>query len=140
MRTVPASLRDLLATEHQALYAYGVLGARLTDPERTHALSALHGHQAARDALTGLLRARGGAVPATAAAYEVEVGSRAEALALAARVETDLGVRWRDLVGLTDDAPLRRIAVQQLSDTAVRATSWRRLAGLPPTVALPGEA
>ncbi|MEO6204443.1 MAG: ferritin-like domain-containing protein, partial [Mycobacteriales bacterium] len=119
MKPVPAALRDLLATEHQALYAYGVLGARLADPERATALSALHGHQAARDALTGLLRATDGAVPGPALAYEIEVGTRAEALALAVRVETDLGVRWRDLVGLTDDVPLRRLAVQQLSDTAV---------------------
>ncbi len=140
MRTVPAALRDLLATEHQALYAYGVLGARLADAERDTALSALHGHQAARDTLTGLLRAAGGAVPGPALSYDVEVTSRTEALALAVRVETDVAVRWRDLVALTDDRSLRRLAVQQLSDAAVRATSWRRLQGSALTVALPGLA
>ncbi len=138
MRTVPAALRDLLATEHQAVYAYGVLGARLDLAERAAALSALHSHQAARDVLASRLRGLGAEVPGPALAYDVEVTGRAGALVLAVRVESELGVRWRDLVGLTDDVSLRRLAVQQLSDTAVRAATWRRTRGVAATVPLPG--
>ena len=139
MRSAAGLLRDLLATEHQALYAYGVLGARLPETERTTALTAVHAHQQVRDSLTDVLRARGADVPGPALGYDVEVADRPQALALALRVETELGVRWRDLVAATADQGVRRLAVLQLEATAVRATSWRRLAGLAATVALPGE-
>jgi hypothetical protein len=50
-------------------------------------------------------------------------------------------VRWLDLVSATEDLGLRRLGVDGLSETAVRAASWRRLLGrLPVTVALPGRA
>jgi hypothetical protein len=56
-------------------------------------------------------------------------------------VETELGVRWRDLVAVTDEAALRRLAVQGLQDSAVRAAQWRRTAGMTSvTEALPGQA
>jgi hypothetical protein len=56
-------------------------------------------------------------------------------------LEEGLSVRWLDLVGGTDDQELRRLGVDGLSATAVRAASWRELLGRAPvTVALPGRA
>jgi hypothetical protein len=81
-------------------------------------------------------------VPAAAKpAYDVAADSPPAALELAVVLEQGLGVRWLDLVAATDDLGLRRLGVDGLSGTAVRATSWRRLLGRAPlTVALPGRA
>jgi hypothetical protein len=134
-----AVLQDLLAAEHAAVYAYGLLGARLDETTRTAALAAFDAHRARRDALIAVLQTAGAEAPAPALGYDAAVGTRPKALALAVRVEVELGVRWRDLVGVTDDAALRRLAVQGLQESAVRAAGWRRTAGSSPTVALPGE-
>lgn len=139
MTTLAELLTGALETEHAAVYAYGVLGARLDEATRTGALSAFDAHRARRDALADALRSRRLPVPGPAPAYDVAVAGRPDALALAVRVETEVGVRLRDLVGGTDDRGLRTLAVQGLQDCAVRAAQWRRLAGTAPaTVALPG--
>lgn len=132
-------LQTLLAAEHAAIYGYGVLGARLADAARELAQQADDAHRARRDSLAELLRNRGAAVPVTMAAYDVAVSGAPEALALAVRLEEGLAVRWRDLVGGTDDAVLRSLGVRGLTETAVRAARWRLAGGLRPgTVALPG--
>ena len=132
-------LGALLEATHAAVYGYGLLGARLAAEQRTAAQAAVSAHRARRDTLTALLRERGAEPPAPAAAYEAAVASPADALALAVRLEQGLSARWRDLVGATDDRALRRLAVDGLTETAVRAASWRLLLGQrPPTVAMPG--
>lgn len=134
-------LSDLLATEHAAVYAYGLLGARLDDATRRVALSAFDAHRARRDELLAQLRARRLPTPGPELSYDVAVAGRPQALALALRVETELAVRWRDLVAVTDLPALRRLGVQGLQDSAVRAAQWRRTAGqAAATIALPGEA
>ena len=133
-------LTALVAAEHAAVYGYGVLGARLDEDLRERAQAADDDGRVRRDALSALLRSRGAPVPVPAPAYDVAVAGRADALALAVRLEEGLALRWRDLVGGTDDPVLRRTAVAALSSAAVRAARWRRSLGLrPPTVALPGS-
>ncbi len=134
-------LTDLLAAEHAAIYAYGVLGAKLDEPTRELALTSFEAHRARRDELITSVRAAGIEPAGPEPAYDVAVTGRTAALALALRVETELGVRWRDLVAVTDDPRLRKLAVLGLQDSAVRATRWRTAAGTDvATVALPGEA
>lgn len=134
-----ALLSALVAAEHAAVYGYGVLGARLDLELREQAQAADDAHRVRRDALSSLLRERGGPVPASLPAYDVAVTGADEAQALAVRLEEGLAQRWRDLVGGTDDPALRRVAVSGLTETAVRAARWRRSLRLrPPTVALPG--
>ena len=129
----------LVEAEHAAVYGYGVLGARLDDARRRAALLAYDSHRARRDQLAAALRAAGGTPPATLPAYDVAVANAAEALALAVRLEEGLALRWRDLIGDTDDRALRSLAVAGLQETAVRAAQWRVRAGITPaTVALPG--
>lgn len=133
------ALAEVLATEHQAVYAYGVLGARLDPATRAAALKAFDAHRVRRDVLLARLRALDLPTPGPAPSYDVLVSTPAQALALAVRVETEVGIRWRDLVASTDDRALRQLAVAALEDTAVRATGWRLKAGLrPASVALPG--
>ena len=137
--TVADRLLALVEAEHAAVYGYGVLGARLDEAGRRTALTAYDSHRARRDQLVAALTAAGGTAPAPLAAYDVSVANRAEALALAVRLEAGLSQLWRDLVGETDDRALRRLAVAGLQETAVRAAQWRRRSGLAVvTVALPG--
>ena len=138
MTEVGQELVALLADEHAAVYAYGLLGAHLGTVERRLARAAFEAHRAARDGLRALLRARGTDPPSAAASYDVVVGTVPEARALAVRVEEQLAVRWRDLVATTDDTALRALAVQRLQECAVRAAQWRRAEGIVPTVAFPG--
>lgn len=133
-------LAELLAAEHAALYGYGVLGARLADAALAAARAAADAHRGWRDRLTAELVARGADPAPAAVAYAVSVSGPADALALAVRLESGLAVLFRDLVGGTDDVRLRRLGVDGLTETAVRAASWRRELGVrPPTTALPGR-
>lgn len=132
-------LTSLLAAEHAAVYAYGVLGARLAPPERSQALADRDAHRVSRDVLTALLTARQAAAPGTLPAYAVAPATADDARGLAARVEAGLASRWLDLVAGTDDRDLRRTGVAGLSDCAVRAAQWQRALGaVPGTTALPG--
>jgi hypothetical protein len=132
-------LAELLEAEHAAVYGYGVLGARLDETTRRTALAAFDVHRARRDALAAQLRARDVDPEPSLPAYDVAVADAAEALALAVRLEEGMALRWRDLVGGTDDVELRRLALSGLQETAVRAATWRALTGTGPvTVALPG--
>lgn len=135
-----ALLTSLLEAEHAAVYGYGVLGARLDAQARRLALLAYDSSRARRDQLVARLRERGGDPEPPPPAYDVAVASEREALALAVLLEEGLAVRWRDLVGGTDERPLRELALAGLQESAVRAAQWRKQAGTSPaTVALPGS-
>lgn len=132
-------LLALVEAEHAAVYAYGVLGAHLDDARRRAAQLAYDSHRARRDQVVAALRDAGGSPPPPLPAYDVTVVSIADALALAVRLEEGLALRWRDLVGDTDDKALRRLGVAGLTESAVRAAQWRVHAHITPaTVALPG--
>ncbi|MCA1711167.1 MAG: ferritin-like domain-containing protein [Actinobacteria bacterium] len=132
-------LKAVVEAEHAAVYGYGVLGARLDDATRRIAVQAYDVHRARRDRAVAALGGLGVDAPVPLPAYDVTVTDRAAALALAVRLEEGVGQRWRDVVGGTDDAALRQLAIGSLAETAVRAARWRRLAGVTPvTVALPG--
>ena len=137
--TEQTALLEVLAAEHAAVYGYGVLGARLDDRSRPAALLADDAHRARRDSLIAALTARGITPPAPPASYDAVVSNAAQALALAVRLEVGVGQRWRDLVTRTDNKALRRLGVAGLTESAVRATEWRRRQGVRlPSVALPG--
>jgi hypothetical protein len=132
-------LAELLEAAHAAVYGYGVLGARLDEASRRAALAAFDVHRARRDALSAQLRARGAEPEPGLPAYDVAVADAPEAVALAVRLEEGMALRWRDLVGGTDDVELRRLGLSGLQETAVRAATWRQRTGSGlVTVALPG--
>lgn len=134
-----ARVQALVAAEHAAVFGYGVLGARLDDATRALARAHADAHRASRDALSRLLLDRGAQVPTPEPAYDVDVAGAPEALALAVRLEEGLAVRFRDLVAESDEPGLRRVGVDGLSASAVRAAEWRLRQGVvPPSVALPG--
>ena len=134
-------LAGLLEAVHAAVFGYGVLGARLRGAEQGLAQEGDDALRLRRDALAAELRRRGAAPPAARAGYDIAVADRAQAVALAVRLEEGLAARWRDLVGATDDPALRSLGAAGLQEAAVRATRWRLVAGTQPaTVAQPGLA
>jgi len=132
---------DLLAAEHAAVYAYGMIGAHLTGAAATAARGAEAAHRASRDALVLRLSA-GGGTPAPADpvyALPFPVTDQASALRLAVQIEERTAAVWRSaLASTTGDE--RGAALTALVDYAVRATRFRRTAGITPTtVTFPGR-
>jgi hypothetical protein len=134
-------LADALRGEHAAIYAYGVLGARLENATVPVAEAAEAAHRARRDALMLRLAALRAPVPPAEPAYAlpVPVPDRAAALQLMILVEERCAGIWRQaLPEVTGDE--RQLAVDALIDCAVRATRARTIAGVKPaTVPFPGR-
>jgi hypothetical protein len=133
------ALEAALAGEHAAIFAYGPVGAHLDGALAAQARAAEAAHRASRDALLVRLSAAGGTPPgAQPYTLPFPVRDRAGALRLAVQVEERMAGLWRAALRETSDAD-RRLALDGLTDSAVRATRWRRAAGTAPaTVAFPG--
>ncbi len=130
-----------LAAEHAAVFGYGAVGAHLDPVTVAAAREAETVHRNRRDALLVRL-ANDNATPSPAApayALPFPVTDRATALRLAVGLEERTGQAWRAVLAVTRAAD-RQLALDALCDTAVRATRWRRFAGIAPTVvAFPGR-
>jgi hypothetical protein len=128
-----------LAAEEAAIYVYGIVGVRLgSAAEKTEARSAEQAHRLRRDFLVGRME-QAAAAPA---GYEMPfpVTDRAAALKLAIQVEDGVAQAWRPLLPVTQSAD-RTTALAAMTEAAVQATRWRRLAGVSPmTMAFPGRA
>ena len=134
MSSAVAALQGALAAENSAIYGYGVAGAHLTGARRAAAVRDWIAHQNARDALTGMLAARGAQPVAAAAAYDLPfvVHGGAAAVALATLLEDRLCAAYLGLAGLADPA-LRVFGAQAARTAALRAAAWRGS-----TLAFPG--
>jgi hypothetical protein len=139
---VNEQLAAALAAEEAAVYAYGPIGVRLTARgDRIEARSAEAAHRDRRDALIIRLdQLSVGTTPAPAGyALPFPVTDRATALKLAAQVEDGVAAAWRAALPVTEQGD-RSTALSALTDAAVRAARWRRLAGVTPvTVPFPGR-
>jgi hypothetical protein len=140
---VSAQLAAALAAEEAAIYAYGVLGVKLTaGGDRTEARAAEAVHRGRRDVLVSRLAALKASTAPAPAGYTMpfEVTDRASALKLAVQIEDGVAQAWRAVLPVTTEAD-RATALNALTDAAVRATRWRRLGGITPaTMAWPGRA
>jgi hypothetical protein len=139
---VSEQLSAALAAEEAAIYAYGLIGVRLTGTgDRTEARTAEQVHRGRRDALvTRLAEVHASTAPAPAA-YELPfaVTDRASALKLAIHVEDGVAAAWRAVLPVTANAD-RGDALSALTESAVQATRWRRMAGANPiTLPFPGR-
>ncbi|WTJ79493.1 ferritin-like domain-containing protein [Kitasatospora sp. NBC_01539] len=127
-------MQAALGAEHAAVYGYGVVGARLTGPQRDDARSAYTAHQARRDGLERRITGTGVSPAAAAAGYRLPfaVTDAAGAGRLAAHIETRLTAVYADAVGATA-GEARQAAAAALRESALRAAHW---GAVPP--ALPG--
>jgi ferritin-like protein len=138
--TAAEALTAALAAEHAAIFGYGVVGAHLDRIAQGSARDAEQAHRDRRDALMTRLIAASVPPPAAEPAYSLpfEVADRASALRLAVALEEGAGRAWRQAVPVTSGTD-RKLAIDALMDTAVRATRWRKAAGISPaTVPFPG--
>jgi ferritin-like protein len=135
-------LAAALAAEEAAIYAYGVVGVKLTGKgDRTEARTAEQTHRNRRDALVSKLAQLKASTAPAPAAYELPfaVTDPAEALKLAIHVEDGVAAAWRAVLPVTQVSD-RTDALGALTDSAVRATRWRRLAEVTPvTLPFPGR-
>ena len=124
--TALARQQQALAGEHAAVYAYGVVGARVAGTDRSRARAALDAHLARRDALSASVTVAGGEPVAAEPAYALPrpVRTADDAVLLAVVVEERVAATYADVV-TTSDAELRRLAAAAMRDAAVRAALWR---------------
>lgn len=136
-------LSAALAAEEAAIYAYGPVGVHLdAEGERSAARATETAHRNRRDALVSRLAALSASTAPAPAGYALPfpVTDRETALKLAIAIEDAVAATWRAALAVTQDAD-RAMSVDALTDAAVRATRWRRLAAVTPvTVPFPGRA
>ncbi|MDQ1715416.1 MAG: hypothetical protein QOC60_1361 [Frankiaceae bacterium] len=139
--TAADALNATLAVEHEALYAYAVIGAHANTAAAPLARSAYDAHQGWRDRLSTLVTDAGGQPVPPEAAYKIAlpVVDNAGALTLAATVEDGCAVAYEQLVVAAEEPALRSTAAAGLIECATRATRWRLLAGQRQTAAFPGR-
>jgi hypothetical protein len=142
VQRVNEQLAGALAAEEAAIYAYGPIGVRLTGTgDRTEARTAEAAHRGRRDVLVSKLAQLKASTAPAPAGYELPfpVIDRASALKLAIQVEDGVCQAWRVVLPVSRDAD-RSTALGAMTDAAVRATRWRRLAGVSPvTLPFPGR-
>ena len=115
----------VLAGTDAAVYAYGVVAARLSGSERSRALADMTAHRAARDSLVAQVTAAGAVPTPAAAAYELprEVVDASSARLVAALVEDRLAGQWAGLAGQSTAADRTSAATAAVA-CAVRQVSW----------------
>ena len=131
-----------LAAELAAIYAYGVIGVRLAAAgDQAEARAAEEAHRRRRDYLVTRMDELKITAAAAPAGYQLPfpVIDRVTAVRLAIRVEDGVAQAWRPVLPVTQGAD-RAAALSAMTDAAVRATRWRRLAAVTPlTLPFPGR-
>jgi Domain of unknown function (DUF4439) len=141
LRGENAALQEVLAAEHAAVWGYGVVGDALPAAQRGVAATTEAAHRDSRDALAELLDTRrSDPVPAKAAyALPFPVRTAADAAALAVRMEDGTSRAWVRLLDQAVQRSTRRLAVDGLAASELRAVAWRVAAGqTPSTTPFPG--
>ena len=116
--------QSTLATEHEAVYAYGLIGGRL-GPSSQLARFGLDEHRLRRDRCVAELRAQHATPVAAAPAYlpPQPLTSDARADLLATHIEQACSAAYLALVALPE-APTRRLAMQWLRVSAIQQSLW----------------
>lgn len=118
-----AGWRHVLALEHEAVWTYALVGARIPEV-RDAAREAWTEHRAARDAVTAHLSAAGARSVGPRAAYDVAVPSSAKAArAAVVDVEDRIAAAAVALIGISGEAERRR-ALRVLRRAALAAIDW----------------
>ncbi|MEO9328735.1 ferritin-like domain-containing protein [Gordonia aurantiaca] len=128
--------------ENAAIFTYGVITAFVAASRRRMVSDLEAQHRARRDEIAHAITAAGGTPPVAAAGYTmpIDVTGPESAARIALIAEEDCATAYRALLEQADDEAGRRIGVDGLSESAVRAAAWRVvLKESPVTVAFPGS-
>ncbi|BAL92188.1 hypothetical protein AMIS_69680 [Actinoplanes missouriensis 431] len=135
-------LTAALAAEEAAIYAYGLIGVHLAqESEVKAARDSEQVHRQRRDYLVSQLESLKASAAPAPAGYRLpfEVTNRRSALKLAVHVEDGVAQAWRAVLPVTQSAQ-RKAALSAMTDSALRATTWRKESGTNPlTMAFPGR-
>ncbi|PKZ67263.1 DUF4439 domain-containing protein [Gordonia terrae] len=127
--------------ENAAVFTYGVITAFVAASRRRTVADYADAHRARRDEIERAIEAAGNTPPPAAAGYTlpVEVTDPTTAARAALAAEIDCTVAYRALLEQADETG-RRIGVDGLTESSVRAARWRVvLQESPVTVAFPGS-
>lgn len=128
---VLAAWQSALAAEQQAAFGYALLGPHLPGDQQDLARSCQAVHEQLRDATADAIAATGATPQAPQGDYPELYG--VPPLQLAAQLEDACAAGWRfyyaALAQSGRPAAQRAVAQRGLTDSAVRATRWRVLAG-----------
>ncbi|MET0819542.1 MAG: ferritin-like domain-containing protein [Aeromicrobium sp.] len=117
------ALQAWLALEHEAVWMYPVVGARVDSLVKI-ARTSFSAHRDTRDALVGRLRSRGTSPVAAALGYDVgPLTSDAEARAAAQSLEARISSAILTLAGVAE-GDLRAYAVTALRTSALAEQTW----------------
>ncbi|CAM3664049.1 ferritin-like domain-containing protein [Kibdelosporangium persicum] len=136
------AVQQALGAEHAAIWIYGLVSAFLPAAFNNPLNEGVTAHRARRDTLERALTAAKVEPRPPEAAYvsPKPVTDQASSLAVLAIAESDATVAWRSVLEHTDDADLRKTALEALTSSAVRATRWRKTAGATPAhTIMPGK-
>jgi hypothetical protein len=126
------AMRTAVGTENAAIWVYGLARAFAGESRVRDAIDeATEAHEQTRDSAEQAMRAAGSKPPVAHPAYDVgaPVDDQRGAIDLLIRTETDCEVGWRAVLEATEDAGLRRTALDALTTAATRATRWRLTIG-----------
>lgn len=136
------ALNTAADAENTAVFVYGVMTAFTARDVRTTVAEDVAAHRVRRDQLNEKLLSAGQPERTPAPGYRlpVEVTDQKSAANAALAAEGDCETAYRALLEQATDAPVRRIAVDGLTECALRSSYWRTVAGVSPlTVAFPGQ-
>ena len=135
------AVQEALGAEHAAVWVYELVSAFLPAALGGPLQEGMSGHRSRRDATERLLAAAGLAPRPAEPAYvpPKPVTDQASAIAVLIAAEGDCSVAWRAVLERTDDGAVRKAGLDALTASAVRATRWRKAAGVTPAaVPMPG--
>lgn len=136
-----AALFDAVATEHAAIYGYGIVSAHIMPDENELVSQTLAQHRERREAALAMLAKMSAKAPLPAVGYRLPfvVNNANEAARLAIRMESDCAVAWRAVLEQSDSEQDRGFALTALTQCSVAAARWRQVLGAwPVTEAFPG--
>ena len=136
-----AALFDAVATEHAAIYGYGIVSAHSAPDDNDLVSQALAQHRERREAAIKMLTDNSAKAPLPAAGYQLPfvVATAVDAGKLAVRIENDCATAWRAVIEQATSEQDRTFGVTALTESAVLAARWNQVLGVwPVTVAFPG--
>ncbi|WP_410654366.1 ferritin-like domain-containing protein [Amycolatopsis sp. lyj-112] len=137
------AVQQALAAEHAAIWVYGLVSAYLPAAFTSAVSRGSAEHVKRRDVCERMLSAAGQTPTGPEAAYvpPKPVTDGNSAMEIVATSEADATSAWLGVIDRTDDAALRKTALNALIGSARRGTAWRAEFGAKPVaIAMPGQA
>lgn len=138
-----SALQDALAGIHATIWAYGEIGATVSDLHVPTVAASDTAYRGLRAQLEDIVRELGEPPVAAQPGYTLPmpVEDDVSAFHAAAALEDSMCAQWRYCCGRVDATPIRTFCVDALTSATAAALRWRQATGVPFSVpAFPGLA